>query len=60
VIPGWGEPFSFDAETAVDVVVEQFLITEVLRRNTAAVRLRMPPRYGCSFGSRAERGSSGG
>jgi SAM-dependent methyltransferase len=39
VLPGWGEPFSFDAETAVDVVVEQFLITEVLRWDTAAVRL---------------------
>ena len=38
-LPGWGEPFSFDAETAVDVVVEQFLITEVLRWDTAAVRL---------------------
>jgi SAM-dependent methyltransferase len=39
VLPGWGDPFSFDAETAVDVVAEQFSITEVLRWNTAAVRL---------------------
>ena len=39
MIPGWGVPFSFDAETAVDVVFEQFLITEVLRWDTAAVRL---------------------
>jgi SAM-dependent methyltransferase len=39
VMPGWGEPFSFDAETAVDVVAEQFSITEVLRWDTAVVRL---------------------
>jgi SAM-dependent methyltransferase len=39
VVPGWGEPFSFDAETAVDIVAEQFPITEVLRWDTAAVRL---------------------
>jgi SAM-dependent methyltransferase len=39
VMPGWGEPFSFDAETAVDLVAEQFLITRVLRWDTAVVRL---------------------
>ncbi len=39
VLPGWGEPFSFDAETAADVVAEQFSITEVLRWDTAVVRL---------------------
>ena len=39
VLPGWGEPFSFDAETAADMVAEQFSITEVLRWDTAAVRL---------------------
>jgi SAM-dependent methyltransferase len=39
VMPGWGEPFSFDAETAVDVVAEQFSIIEVLRWDTAVVRL---------------------
>jgi SAM-dependent methyltransferase len=39
VLPGWGEPFSFDAETAVDIVGEQFSITEVLRWDAAVVRL---------------------
>jgi SAM-dependent methyltransferase len=39
VLPGWGEPFSFDAETAADVVAEQFSINNVLRWDTAAVRL---------------------
>jgi SAM-dependent methyltransferase len=39
VLPGWGEPFSFDAETAVDIVAEQFSITEVMRWDTAVVRL---------------------
>jgi SAM-dependent methyltransferase len=39
VIPGWGEPFSFDAETAMDVVAEQFSITEILRWNKAVVWL---------------------
>ena len=39
VLPGWGEPFSFDAETAVDIVGEQFSITEVLRWDKAVVRL---------------------
>ena len=39
VLPGWGEPFSFDAETAADMVAEQFSITEVLRWDTAAIRL---------------------
>jgi hypothetical protein len=36
---GWGEPFSFDAETAADMVAEQFPITEMLRWDTAAVQL---------------------
>jgi SAM-dependent methyltransferase len=39
VIPGWGEPFSFDAETAMDVVAEQFSITEILRWDKAVVWL---------------------
>ena len=39
VLPDWGEPFSFDAETAVDIVGEQFSITEVLRWDAAVVRL---------------------
>jgi SAM-dependent methyltransferase len=39
VLPGWGEPFSFDAETAADMVAEQFSINEVLRWDTAAIRL---------------------
>ena len=39
VMPGWGEPFSFDAESAVDVVAQQFSITEVRRWDTAVVRL---------------------
>jgi len=39
VMPGWGEPFSFDAETAVEVVAEGFSIAEVLRWDTAVVRL---------------------
>jgi SAM-dependent methyltransferase len=39
ILPGWGEPFSFDAEAAADIVAEQFSITEVLRWDTAAVRL---------------------
>jgi SAM-dependent methyltransferase len=39
VLPGWGEPFSFDAETAVDIVAEQFSITEVMRWDTTVVRL---------------------
>jgi SAM-dependent methyltransferase len=42
VLPGWGEPFSFDAETAADMVAEQFSITEVLRWDTAAIRLVDP------------------
>jgi SAM-dependent methyltransferase len=39
VIPGWGRPFSFDAEGAVDVVAEQFLVTEVKRWDAAVIRL---------------------
>jgi SAM-dependent methyltransferase len=39
VLPGWGEAFSFDAETAAGMVAEQFSITEVLRWDTATVRL---------------------
>jgi SAM-dependent methyltransferase len=39
VLPGWGESFSFDAETAVEVVAEQFSITEVLQWDAAVIML---------------------
>ena len=39
VPPGWGEPFSFDAETAPEIISEHFQITEVIKWDTPAVRL---------------------
>jgi SAM-dependent methyltransferase len=39
VLPAWGEPFSFDAETAPASVAEHFSITEVVAWDRPAVRL---------------------
>jgi SAM-dependent methyltransferase len=39
VLPNWGEPFSFDAETAAAIIADHFTITEVIRWDTPAVRL---------------------
>jgi SAM-dependent methyltransferase len=39
VLPDWGEPFSFDAETAPEIISEHFKITEVINWDTATVRL---------------------
>lgn len=39
VLPGSGEPFSFDAETAPEIISEHFKITEVIKWDTPAVRL---------------------
>jgi SAM-dependent methyltransferase len=39
VLPGWGEPFSFDAETAPKIISEHFKITEVIKWDTPVVRL---------------------
>ena len=39
VLPGWGKPFSFDAETAAAIVAHHFTITEVIKWDAPAVRL---------------------
>jgi SAM-dependent methyltransferase len=39
VLPHWGEPFSFDAETAPEIISDHFTITEVITWDTPAVRL---------------------
>jgi SAM-dependent methyltransferase len=39
VLPNWGEPFSFDAETASTIAADHFKITEVIRWDMPAVRL---------------------
>ena len=39
VLPGWGEPFSFDAETASEIISEHFQIIQVIKWDTPAVRL---------------------
>ena len=39
VLPDWGEPFSFDAETAPEIISEHFQITEVIKWDAPAVRL---------------------
>jgi SAM-dependent methyltransferase len=39
VLPGWGKPFSFDAETAAAMVADHFEITEVITWDTSAMRL---------------------
>jgi SAM-dependent methyltransferase len=39
VLPGWGEPFSFDAETATASVAHHFKIIEVIKWDLPAVRL---------------------
>jgi SAM-dependent methyltransferase len=39
VLPGWGERFSFDGETAPTIVADHFAITEVINWDTPAVRL---------------------
>jgi SAM-dependent methyltransferase len=39
VLPGWGEPFSFDAETAPASVAEHFKIIELIEWDVPAVRL---------------------
>jgi SAM-dependent methyltransferase len=39
VLPDWGKPFSFDAESASAIVADHFIITEVITWDTAAVRL---------------------
>jgi SAM-dependent methyltransferase len=39
VLPDWGEPFSFDAESAAAIVADHFTITEMIKWDTPAVRL---------------------
>jgi SAM-dependent methyltransferase len=39
LLPNWGEPFSFDAETAPEIISDHFKITEVITWDTPAVRL---------------------
>jgi SAM-dependent methyltransferase len=39
VLPDWGKPFSFDAETAAAIIADYFTITEVIRWDTPALRL---------------------
>jgi SAM-dependent methyltransferase len=39
VLPDWGKPFTFDAETATAVVADHFAITEVINWDMPAVRL---------------------
>ena len=39
VLPEWGKPFSFDAETAPAVVADHFAITEVINWDMPAIRL---------------------
>ena len=45
VLPHWGEPFSFDAETAPEIISDHFTITEVITWDTPAVRLLTVPRW---------------
>ena len=39
VLPDWGKPFSFDAETAATIVADHFTIIEVITWDTSAIRL---------------------
>jgi SAM-dependent methyltransferase len=39
VLPQWGEPLSFDAETAPEIISDHFTITEVVTWDAPAVRL---------------------
>jgi SAM-dependent methyltransferase len=39
VLPNWGEPFNFDAETAPEIISKHFKITEVITWDTPAVHL---------------------
>jgi hypothetical protein len=39
VLPNWGQSFRFDAETASEIISEQFKITEVITWDTPAVHL---------------------
>jgi SAM-dependent methyltransferase len=39
VLPNWGQPFRFDAETASEIISEHFKITEVITWDTPAVHL---------------------
>jgi SAM-dependent methyltransferase len=39
VLPNWGQPFRFDAETASEIISEHFKITEVITWDTLAVHL---------------------
>ena len=43
--PHWGEPFSFDAETAPEIISDHFTITEVITWDTPAVLLLTVPRW---------------
>lgn len=53
VLPHWGEPFSFDAETAPEIISDHFTITEVITWDTPAVRL--PDRAAAVEGSAPTR-----
>jgi hypothetical protein len=55
VLPGWGEPFSFDAETTVDIVAEQFSIIEVRRWTRLSFGFPASLRCDCSTRSRTQR-----
>ena len=48
VLPNWGEPFTFDAETASAIVADHFKITEVIQVGSAG---GAAPRHGggCSL-----------
>jgi hypothetical protein len=39
VLPQWGEPLSFDAETAPEIISDHFTITKVVTWDAPAVRL---------------------
>jgi hypothetical protein len=39
VLPNWGQPFRFDAETASEIISEHLKITEVITWDTPAVHL---------------------
>jgi SAM-dependent methyltransferase len=43
VLPDWGQPFSFDSESAPEIVANHFQITEVVEWDTPAVRLHDAP-----------------
>jgi SAM-dependent methyltransferase len=59
VLPDWGKPFSFDAETAAAIIADYFTITEVIRWDTPALHFQIPltPRAVGQRRSMCRRGS---